>query len=150
MKGRIASWIATCGPIGYLKWAPGSFGSLLAIPLIWLVGKNLDFFVLTFIALFSVAVWSSNKVACDLKEHDPAPVVIDEVCGMFLSLFLIFPTWRTFLTGFICFRFFDIVKPRPLHWLERFPNGFGIVLDDIGAGIYTNIILHFLVHYAHL
>ena len=146
----MASWIATCGPIGHLKWAPGSFGSLVAIPLILLAGNNAGFFAIILIALFFIAVWSSGEVARDLNKSDPSVVVIDEVCGMFLSFLLIAPTCRTLLAGFTCFRFFDIVKPKPLRWLEHFPNGFGIVLDDLGAGIYTNLILHFLVCYAHL
>ena len=150
MKRRIVSWIATCGPIGYLKWAPGTFGSLVGIPLILLISRNAILFTLVFVLLFVTAVWTSGEVARDLKQHDPQTVVIDEVCGMILSLFLIRPTGFALLIGFICFRIFDVIKPVPLRWLERFPNGFGIVLDDLGAGIYANIILHVLVHYAHL
>ena len=149
MKKQIASWIATCGPVGHAKWAPGTLGSMVGILIVLFISKNSISFV-GFIFLFFIAVWSSGEVARELHNHDPQVVVIDEVCGIIISFFLISPTWARVVTGFICFRLFDILKPPPLRKFECFPGGLGIVLDDIGAGIYTNIVLQILVRYAHM
>ena len=75
---------------------------------------------------------------------------MEETGGMMVSLFLLPIKWQTLLVGFMAFRFFDIVKPPPIRPLERLPLGFGIVLDDVAAGIYTNLLLQVLVRYAHL
>lgn len=146
----MAHWIATCGPLGASHFAPGTLGSLAAVPLILIVGENLTFFVFIVLALTAVAVWASHTVSQDLADPDPPSVVIDEVCGMMASLLFLPIKWQTLAAGFLAFRFFDIVKPPPIRSLERLPLGFGIVFDDIAAGIYTNLILQVLVHYAHL
>lgn len=150
MKNRAAHWIATCGPVGHIKIAPGSFGSFIAIPLLLLVGNSSFQSIVLSSLIFFAAVWSSGIVARDLGQHDPQVVVIDEVCGMLVSFVLIPIDWRTLVIGFFGFRFFDVVKPPPVRLLERVPGGFGIVLDDIAAGLYTNLVLQILVRYAHL
>ena len=150
MKKKIAHWIATCGPIGQIRIAPGSFGSLVAIPFIFLTSGNLNLFLLVLLALIFIGIWSSGVAAHDLGQQDPSNVVIDEVCGMMVSFLFIPISWQTLVAGFIGFRFFDIVKPFPVRRFERFPSGFGIVLDDLAAGIYTNLLLHLSIRYAHL
>ena len=150
MINRIAHWIATCGPVGYLKFAPGTFGSLIGLVLVLIASGHIALFVvLLFVSVF-LGIWSSGITSRDLSNHDPSQVVIDEVCGVIISFLAIPIGFWTILVGFIGFRFFDIVKPPPIRWLERFPGGFGIVLDDLLAGIYTNVILQILVRYAHL
>ena len=147
---KVARFIATCGPLGGSRFAPGTLGSLVGIPFVLIAGENLFFFLFILVALFCIAVWSSHVVAQDLGEHDPPNIIIDETCGMMVSLFLLPIKWQTLLVGFMAFRFFDIVKPPPIRPLERLPLGFGIVLDDVAAGIYTNLLLQVLVRYAHL
>ena len=97
-----------------------------------------------------IAVWSSHLTAQQLGQKDPSVVVVDEVLGMMVSLIFISMSWPRLIVGFLAFRFFDIVKPEPVRYLERFPYGFGIVLDDVMAGVYTNLLLHLLIRYAHL
>lgn len=150
MKKSIACQVATCGPIGEIRFAPGSFASLLAVPLIVLTGNNTAFFLVTLCVLVVLGIWTSSIAARDLGQHDPSNVVIDEVCGMFISFFFVPLSWQVLTVGFLAFRFFDIVKPPPVRFFERFPAGWGIVLDDIAAGIYANLVLQVLIRYAHL
>jgi len=72
--------------------------------------------------------------------------VIDEVAGQLISFIGIPISWKTLLTGFILFRVFDILKPPPVRQLERIPEGAGIVLDDLGAGLYALVVMHLVVH----
>jgi len=91
---------------------------------------------------------AATKMALQPGQHsapDPSIVVIDEVVGIWISLFLIPKTLPAYLLGFIVFRAMDIVKPQPARALERFPNGWGIMLDDIVAGLYANITLRVLL-----
>ena len=150
MINHIALWIATCGPIGRIKRGPGSVASAAAVFLIVpLSGHPLAFLVFLCL-MFLIAVWSSQQASIDLGEKDPSVVVIDEVCGMMVSFLFISINWQRLLLGFFAFRFFDIVKPSPIRLTERLPKGFGIVLDDVVAGIYSNLLIRFLIHYAHL
>ena len=145
-----AQWIATCGPIGHLKYAPGTWGSLCGIFAVWLFRNHPSFFIFLSGFIFCVAVWASFWASKELNDKDPSVVVIDEVCGVMVSFLLVPVSWVSLLVGFCAFRFFDIVKPQPVRYLERFPNGFGIVLDDVMAGIYANFLLQLLMRYAHL
>jgi phosphatidylglycerophosphatase A len=77
-------------------------------------------------------------------------VVIDEVAGQLVTLIAVPLAWKTFLAGFILFRGFDIVKPPPVRQLERLPEGTGIVLDDVAAGLYSLIVMHLLLHFGLL
>lgn len=150
MNPRFAHWIATCGPIGKSKVAPGTLGSLAALFIVLLTNGHSAVLIASLLVLFFVAVWSSGVTARDLGEHDPSVVVIDEVCGIMVSFLFVPIDWRTLVVGFVGFRFFDVLKPPPLRLLEQIPKGFGIVLDDLAAGIYTNLVLQILIRYAHL
>ncbi len=150
MIDKLALWTAQVGPIGRLKYAPGTFGSLCAIPLLLLVKNRHELLFVLFFITTAVGIWSSGRAAKILNLHDPSSVVIDEVCGM-LTCFLFAPiNWYSLGIGFICFRFFDILKPPPIRLLERAPGGIGIVLDDIGAGVFANLILQIIFRYAQL
>ena len=147
---KLALWIAELGPIGRIKYAPGTFGSLVAIPLLLMCQNQNDFLIGLLLTLVIVGIWSSNQAAKLLNTHDPSTVVIDEVCGM-LAAFLFVPiNWYSLSIGFACFRFFDVFKFPPIRLLEKVPGGAGIVLDDLGAGLYTNVVLHIIFHYASL
>ena len=150
MKKTIARWIGTCGPSGEIPIAPGSFGSLVAIPFILFTANHITLFCFTLIVLVFLGIWSSGITAEELGQQDPGNVVIDEVCGMMISFLFVSINWKVIIAGFIGFRFFDIVKPFPIRMFERFPSGFGIVLDDLAAGLYTNLLLHLLIRYAYL
>ena len=150
MKSRLAFWFATCGFIGCIPFAPGTFGSLVAIPLLIVLHHKLLALVILFFFLLVGAILASRLVSVELGSFDPPSIVIDEVCGMLASFLFVPIRWQTLLAGFVLFRFFDIVKPPPIRSMERIPHGFGIVFDDVGAGIYTNLILQAFIRYAHL
>lgn len=148
---RLAHWLATCGPVGKSRVAPGTWGSFLAIPLILSFGITMPVtYVALTVVLVLVAIWASGATSRELGVHDPPSVVIDEVCGMLVSFICLPIRWQTLISGFILFRVLDVWKPLPIRELERLPLGFGIVLDDVMAGIYANLLLQGLVHYAKL
>lgn len=132
---------------GYLPKAPGTWGSLAALPLIWLLtwagGPILLGAVL--VALFAVGWWASNRVVAEDGENDPSWVVIDEVVGQGLTLLLTPPDLISYAAGFALFRLFDIKKPWPVSWAdETVKGGLGIMLDDLLAAIYAASLLALL------
>jgi len=93
------------------------------------------------VALFALGSWSGGIAERHFQRTDPGPVVLDEVMGMLITLFMVSVTWKGALAGFLWFRLFDIVKPPPANRLEQLPGGVGIMADDGMAGIYANIAL---------
>ena len=149
-RNRFAHWLATCGPVGKSPIAPGTLGSLLAVPVILSLGTGVSVYVVLTIVFILAAIWSSGVRSRELGVHDPPSVVIDELCGMLVSFVYLPVRWQTVVLGFILFRAFDILKPPPIRWIERLPVGFGIVLDDVMAGVYANVLMQGLVYYAKL
>ncbi len=139
---RLARIIATWFGAGDLPGAPGTWGSLAALPLaviiVFLGGQTLlaAFVLIAFIA----GVWASGKLARFHRLEDPQRVVIDEVAGQWLAILPVALDWRYYLVAFLLFRFLDITKPWPLKNFERMPGGLGIMADDIGAGVYAGIL----------
>lgn len=150
MGKKLNSFIATSGGIGYLPLAPGTWAAgALAILWFFVCQKFPDTIiwqVLLACLLFIGGVYFSGKLISD-KEKDPSFVVIDEVAGMAVTLLFIPLAWQNFVVGFILFRFFDILKPLGIKRMEKMRKGWGIMLDDILAGIYSNIVLHLLIFY---
>jgi len=151
-KGRLARLIATGMATGYSPVAPGTAGSLLALGLLWLLHPVRPVFLVSGLGfLFPLGVWASGRVEREEvqkgRKHDPPIVNVDEIMGMGLSaVFLPVPASRMWLVGgFFLFRFFDIVKPFPINRSQRLPAGWGIMMDDVIAGIYANVILQVLV-----
>ncbi|MGA9119370.1 MAG: phosphatidylglycerophosphatase A [Bacteroidota bacterium] len=156
----LARLIGTGCFVGYVPWASGTFGALvgcaiLLIPGVWTPGLLLPLIGVT----FSAGVWSSaviarheghrlTGIAARTKERfqpgkhgapDPSIVVIDEIVGMWISAASLPPSLPLLGLCFILFRLFDIVKPPPAAWVERVPHGWGIMLDDVIAGLYANL-----------
>jgi phosphatidylglycerophosphatase A len=147
--GKTALAFSTWFGTGLLPVAPGTFGSLAAIPLgIGMAYLGVGQRVLVFALVVTVAIWASGRSQKLLARHDPSVVVIDEVAGYLLTVFLLPPAWLNLVMGLIFFRFFDIVKPYPVKRLESLKGGIGIVMDDLAAGIYaflvTKLILSFI------
>jgi len=145
--------VATFFGAGRLRPAPGSWGSLAAALLWWLLASQLPpaarLPVILVLIVLSVAI---GIPAATLEErgcggHDPAHVVIDEVAGQLVTLIACPIVWQALLAGFILFRVFDVIKPPPIRSLEKLPEGTGIVVDDLGAGVYALIVLQVLVHF---
>jgi phosphatidylglycerophosphatase A len=138
--------------LGRLPVAPGTFGSLPGLGL-WLLLSGWEWLaILLFLVLFILfAAWIAGLAAEALDCKDPGSVVIDEVAGMAITLAGIQVDWTTCVAGFILFRFFDIAKPFPIRWVdEHVEGGFGIVLDDVLAGIISNITLRIIIHLTDL
>jgi phosphatidylglycerophosphatase A len=135
-------FLATGGGSGDLPKAPGTWGSLAALPcavlLVMLGGQWL--LALAVLLAFVVGVWASGKYAEAIGLGDPGSVVIDEFAGQWLAILPLALDWRYYIVAFILFRLFDITKPWPCRAAERFPGGVGIMLDDIVAGLYAGIL----------
>jgi len=117
--------------------APGTWGSLAAIPF-WFTFAWLPpgFYWLVVLTAFLLGIWLCGKTADDLKVHDHGGIVWDEFVGMWIVLGLIPSSFLGLLTGFVLFRFFDVIKPWPISWLDaRAPGGLGIMVDDVVAGV---------------
>jgi len=136
--------IATGFYVGRFRYAPGTVGTLLGVPLVYLLVYKWWLTLLFGLLLYAVAVWSANYMIELTREEDPEEVVIDEIVGYFFSFLLIEPTLKTIAVAFITFRMLDIVKPFPIKLFERLPKGHGVVADDVVAGIMNAVILYFL------
>ncbi len=135
---RIARLLAGFFGAGCFPVAPGTAGTLAAVPLFLLLSRGGFAAQLTgLLAVAALAVWAAGRTAALAREKDPQTVVIDEVAGFLLTM-LGHPVTLPFLAaGVVVFRLCDIVKPFPVRFLERLPGGWGIVLDDLAAGGYA-------------
>ena len=146
-----ASMIATFFGIGRLRPGPGSWGSAATILLWWLASSRIaaNWHVATVIAVAAgvviVGIPSATLVSRASGLKDPQFVVIDEVAGQLITLIGVPLSWKSVLLGFILFRGFDITKPPPVRKIEHLPGGFGIILDDVAAGLYALAIMQILV-----
>ncbi len=141
MKRRLALILATVGGAGFFPIASGTFASALAIPLYYLLRNSNTWYVAVTILCCVVGVWAANEAEAHLGEKDPHAVVIDEVAGYlisaaFLPMHVFYP-----IAAFFLFRLFDIWKPFPARQSQDLPGGWGIMVDDVIAGIYANLIL---------
>lgn len=143
--GRFEIWIATGFGLGYAPIASGTVGSLGGVllygvlhPLPW------PMYLITVVALAFLGVWSADKAERIFQKKDCGYIVIDEIVGFMISVFLIPWKWPWILAAFMLFRVFDVLKLFPLRRAELLPGGVGILLDDVGAGLYTNVLLHLI------
>lgn len=138
-------FLATGGYIGRIPIAPGTFGSLIGIPIAYAISLMGTAAASVAVVLITVvAVWIAHLAEKQLKQKDPGCIVIDEIAGMCVALVGIPFSWVTGLAGFFVFRIFDILKPPPVGQLDRhLGGGWGIVMDDVAAGAMTNIVLRF-------
>ena len=140
--GKIALILATWFGIGLVPLVPGTFGTLAAVPLILLLNYLGEWYgVFALVVITIVAIRVSDRTQELLGRTDPSEVVIDEVAGFLATMLLFPPSLVNVGLGFILFRFFDIVKPWPVRQTERLKGGFGIVVDDLLAGVYAHLVL---------
>lgn len=134
--------IATVFFVGYIPFAPGTFGTLAAFAFIVLIKPSITLHIaltIKFIIIGIIASWHFEKLS---GEKDPKHIVIDEFAGYLVSLLYLPMNWKYMIAAFILFRVFDIIKPPPIKKMETmFKGGFGVMADDIGAAIYTNLLL---------
>jgi len=124
----------------------GWFALSHSLPALWVFLCNLGLAVL----VIAVGIPAATQVARASGLKDPQFVVIDETAGQLITLLGTPVAWKSFLAGFILFRVFDIVKPPPVRQLERLPEGTGIVLDDVAAGLYGLVVMQLLLHFGLL
>jgi phosphatidylglycerophosphatase A len=151
-----ATLVSTFFGAGRLKPGPGTWASIATVVL-WATAcsfipapRQAFATILAAAAATLVGIPASTRLVRETAVKDPSFVVIDEVAGQLVTLIAVPLSWKTFLAGLILFRVFDILKPFPIRRLERLPEGAGIVLDDIGAGILALAIMHLLLHFGLL
>lgn len=135
--------MASVGGVGAAPWAPGTAGSLVGVVVGWWAGRALapPWYLAATVALFALGVAVSGRAERIAGRKDPSVVVIDEVVGMLVALFALPLRVVDVLIAFLCFRILDITKPFPLRRLEAQPGGWGIMLDDLVAGVYANVLV---------
>ncbi len=130
--------VAAWGPCGYVPIAPGTAGTLGAIPLFWLLRHlPLPLYLLTLAAFVAVAVFAAGVAGRYWKVADASPIVVDEVAGYLVTMALVPWSWGAAAAGFLLFRLFDVVKPWPASAFDRVKSGFGVVMDDVAAGVWS-------------
>ncbi|HUR22132.1 MAG TPA: phosphatidylglycerophosphatase A [Vicinamibacterales bacterium] len=129
--------IATVGGVGWFPVAPGTVGSAVGVGIYFLTYRlSIPAQAVLLLAITIVGIWAAGLAEKELKQEDPGAVVIDEVAGQLLTLFLTGVGWKGAITGFFLFRLLDITKPAPARQLEALHGGFGIMADDLMAGTY--------------
>jgi phosphatidylglycerophosphatase A len=133
---------------GLMPVMPGTFGSLAALPILYAMGfVSLQIFIVITVVSFLVGIYLCGKTASDLKAHDHGSIVWDEVAGMMVTFIAVPINPLSLLLGFLLFRFFDILKPWPISVFDRrVHGGFGIMIDDIVAGVIACACLHGILY----
>lgn len=154
--------IATFFGAGYLRPAPGTWGTLAALPFAWAIGTlaGLAGFLLAIALVFGAGIWATRAETAGSDDHDPSEIVIDEVAGMWIALLpviwgasargvdllALYPGW---IAAFVLFRLFDIWKPGPIGWADRRGDALGVMLDDVIAGLFAALGTAALAALAH-
>lgn len=159
---RYARALATLGPIGHLRPAPGTWGSLAALPLAWLVYTFFGFtgFLIALLIATLAGTWAI-ATATEPDAHDPSEYVIDELAGQWIALLPVLygafyagvsaqALWPGWLAAFVFFRLFDILKPGPVGWADRKETPWGVMLDDLIAGALAAVSVAVLGALAHI
>ena len=141
--------LATGFSVGYSPIAPGTAGTLIAIPVYYYLSNiRSPLYEITLIGFFFLSVWVSQTAEMFFGKTDDQRIVIDEMMGFLITMLWVPKTILFIILGFFLFRFFDILKPFPIRHLEKsLKGGWGIVLDDLMAAVYSNIILQIISYY---
>ncbi|MBN1481875.1 phosphatidylglycerophosphatase A [candidate division KSB1 bacterium] len=140
----LAHIIGSTFGIGYFPLAPGTAGSFVTITILWFLPALTPLlWVIVLPSFFFIGVWAATICEQDWG-HDPGRVVWDEVVGMMIAVYMMPKQWPIYASAFVLFRFFDILKPFPVHQSQKLPKGWGVMVDDVIAGIYAFIICHIL------
>ncbi len=142
---RLALLVATSLGVGYVPVAPGTFGSAAGLIVWWLLPHTVAAQGTAIVVLFIVGSWSGSVAERHFGRTDPGQVVVDEVMGMLITLFLNPVGWIGAWVGFLLFRVSDVIKPWPANRLEALPGGVGVMADDAMAAVYANLALHLVI-----
>ena len=146
-RRRLGLFVATCGYLGYVPIAPGTFGSAAGLVLFFAIRStgSAGVELAAIVALFVVGTWSGTVAEQHFGGIDPAPVVLDEVVGMLITLALLPVNTTGAVVGFLIFRLFDVLKPWPSAQFEDLPGGLGVMADDGMAAVYGNLVMRGLI-----
>lgn len=136
---------ATCLGIGYVPVAPGTFGSAAGLALWAVLPQTAPVQAAAILLVLTIGAWSGTVAERHFRTTDPGPIVIDEVMGMLVTLFMIPVGWLGAAAGFFLFRLLDIIKPYPANRFERFHGGVGVMADDFMAAVYANLVLRLML-----
>jgi phosphatidylglycerophosphatase A len=152
VQERLIKLMATGFGSGYAPFAPGTAGTLAGIPIFFIFSLLPWPWYFLLLALFSAAaVYIAQAAEKIFAKKDAPAIVIDEIIGFLWTMFYVSPTPTVVLGGFLLFRFFDIAKPFPVRSIQdKLPGGYGIVGDDVMAGIYSNLVLQILAKYFYI
>jgi len=144
---RFGLLVATCGYLGYVPLAPGTFGSALGLAVFYGVRStgSVSVELAAILLIFAVGLWSGTVAEHHFGGIDPGPVVIDEVFGMLITLALLPVNFTGAVVGFLVFRVLDVVKPWPSAGFEKLPGGLGVMADDGMAAVYGNLLMRGLI-----
>jgi phosphatidylglycerophosphatase A len=144
-QGRPGLWVllAAWGPCGYAPFAPGTFGTAGAVPLAWALATWSGAWATPVAAavLLAVGVLAAERAGRYWGVADASPIVIDEVVGYLITMAFVPFTWTAALAGFVLFRAFDVLKPWPASAFDRVKTGFGVMMDDVAAGLWARLAL---------
>jgi phosphatidylglycerophosphatase A len=142
IKKAAIIFIAQGAYAGRFPVAPGTAGTVIGVLLyLWMrTISPASYLVLCFIVIV-IGMWTADQAESFLGRKDSPSIVIDEIAGYLVAMFMVPQGWGFVITGFLLFRAFDILKPYPLKRLQNIRGGAGVMVDDIGAGVYTNLVL---------
>lgn len=159
---RLAHIAGTVCGVGHLKPAPGTWGSAAALPIFWglHVAGGPWLIALSMVGLFLMGIWATKTMTNGQEDHDPSEIVIDEVVGQMAALFplslaatrldlSVLTFWPGWISAFLLFRMFDILKPGPVGWADRRDDAIGVMLDDVIAGLLAAFGVLALAAFAH-
>ena len=162
MDRHIRKRVSLANPIHFLALgfgsglapkAPGTFGTIAAVPLVCLLAYSttLTGYLLVTLIASVLGIWLCGRTAKDMMVHDDSSIVWDEIAGLLITMIAVPLSWQTLLLGFVLFRIFDILKPWPISYLDaRVHGGFGIMIDDILAGMFALILMHITLYFGWL
>ena len=159
---RVSHLIATFGGVGHLRPAPGTWGSLAALPVAWALYAlgGVPLFGLGILLVFGLGWWATALETKGKDDHDPSEIVIDEVAGQWIALLPVMigashsgagvlALWPGWVTAFVAFRLFDITKPGPVGWADRKHGPLGVMLDDVIAGVMAALVVGLGAYISH-
>lgn len=149
MNALVSAFVTFLG-VGFFPVAPGTAATAAGLGLVWMFQSSFIVYSAVLLAIIVLAVPACSFIERVQKTKDPGIIVIDEVVGIMVALWGIPLSWPVAIIGFFLFRAFDMFKIYPINRLESLSGGWGIVLDDVMAGLYTNIILQIAIRYAGL
>lgn len=144
LPAKLVTFFATGFYSGYIPGMPGTAGTLVCIPFFYLLSRylSLSYYLLFTVCFILFAIWISGKAEAQTGKKDPPEIVIDEMAGFLVTMAACPPQWVYIAAGFVLFRVFDIFKPFPIGRInKKMTGGKGVVLDDIVAGVYANMVL---------